>query len=96
MKELQQQFQGRGEVKGYTFTQVSKTDLGYIYQKELDGKISYEVFKHKENKRFDCVSYPTSNSFGVWAWDCKTLEKAMERLNNFIPKKSHSISSTEY
>jgi len=83
MKQLQQQFQGRGEVKGYTFTQIRVTDLGYIYQKELDDQISYEVFKRKENKLFDYIYYPTSNSFGVWAWDCKTLERAEEILNRF-------------
>ena len=83
MKQLQQQFQGRGEVKGYTFTQIRVTDKGFIYSKELNGSLSYEVFKRKENKRFDCISYPTSNSFGVWAWDCKTLERAEEILNNF-------------
>ena len=66
MKQLQQQFQGRGEVKGYTFTQIRVTDLGFIYSKELNGSLSYEVFKRKENKRFDCISYPTSNSFGVF------------------------------
>mgnify|MGYP003589061730 CR=1 FL=1 len=83
MKQLQQQFKGRGEVKGYTFTQIRVTDKGFIYSKELNGSLSYEVFKRKENKRFDCISYPTSNSFGVWAWDCKTLERAEEILNNF-------------
>lgn len=83
MKQLQQQFQGRGEVKGYTFTQIRVTDKGFIYSKELNGSLSYEVFKRKENKRFDCISYPTSNSFGVWAWDCKTLERAEEILNRF-------------
>ncbi len=83
MKQLQQQFQGRGEVKGYTFTQIRVTDLGFIYSKELNGSLSYEVFKRKENKRFDCISYPTSNSFGVWAWDCKSLERAEEILNRF-------------
>lgn len=83
MKQLQQQFQGRGEVKGYTFTQIRVTDKGFIYSKELNGSLSYEVFKRKENKRFDCISYPTSNSFGIWAWDCKTLERAEEILNNF-------------
>lgn len=83
MKQLQHQFQGRGEVKGYTFTQIRVTDKGFIYSKELNGSLSYEVFKRKENNRFDCVSYPTSNSFGVWAWDCKTLERAEEILNRF-------------
>ena len=83
MKQLQQQFQGRGEVKGYTFTQIRVTDKCFIYSKELNGSLSYEVFKRKENKRFDCISYPTSNSFGVWAWDCKSLERAEEILNNF-------------
>ena len=88
MKQLQQQFQGRGEVKGYTFTQIRVTDLGFIYSKELNGSLSYEVFKRKENKRFNCISYPTSNSFGVWAWDCKSLERAEEILNRFSSPKN--------
>ena len=91
MKQLQQQFQGRGEVKGYTFTQIRVTDKGFIYSKELNGSLSYEVFKRKENKRFDCISYPTSNSFGIWAWDCKTLERAEEILNNLNEKNLYIL-----
>ncbi len=85
MKQLNKTIQGRGEVKGYFFTQLEKTNLGYIYEKKCieTNKLSYEVFKHKENKHFDCVSYPSSKAFGVWAWDCLTLEKAKDILYNF-------------
>lgn len=89
MKQLNKIIIGRGEVKGYTLTQVDKTDLGYIYEKKCNDtqKVSYEVFKHRESKRFDCVSYPSSKAFGIWAWDCKSLEKAKEKLYNFKIKK---------
>lgn len=82
-KTLNGSFVGRGEVKGYNFNKVKETEKGFIYQKEKDGNISYEVFKKKYNKRFDCISYPTSKAFGSWAWDCKTLNRAEYILNTF-------------
>ena len=85
MKELELNFKGRGEVKNYTFNQIKSTDLGFIYEKISDetNKISYEVFKRKENNHFGCVSYPTSKAFGKWAWEVNDLDKANNILENF-------------
>lgn len=74
------QFQGRGEVKGYIFTQTYKTDRAFIYEVYSDDSIHYEVFKRLLNKRFACESYPTSKAFGIWAWTCMTLEDALDKL----------------
>lgn len=80
---LEKEFKGKGEVKGYYFTQILATDKGYIYKKQYNDKITYEVFKKKINRRFNKVSYPSSNNFGIWAFDVTTYEKALQRLNEF-------------
>jgi hypothetical protein len=78
IKELRTEFTGKGEVKGYYFTQILKSDNAYIYA--VDGGKYYEVFKRKVNRRFSQVSYPNSKSFGIWAWTCKSYDKALERF----------------
>ena len=69
LKELEISFDGRGEVKGYKFEQIMKSDKAYIYKKNLEDITTYEVFKRMENVQFGCVSYPGSKSFGLWAWE---------------------------
>jgi len=81
MKQLQEEFIGRGEVKGFIFTQIKKSDVAYIYKVDCDGCEHYEVFKHKENKQFDCISYPKTSSFGLWAWTYKEIELALEKYD---------------
>ena len=88
MRELEIKFIGRGEVKGFLFTQVLRCGWGYIYRvdsigynqegSEIQLKPYYEVFKHKINKRFDTVSYPSANQFGLSAWSASTLQQAIE------------------
>ena len=80
MKELKEQFEGKGQVRGYTFTQISKTDWGFIYEVEHCGHKHYEVFKKRLNHRFGTVSYPTDKAFGIWAWTCMTLERAKDKV----------------
>ena len=80
MKELPIHFEGKGQVKGYTFTQISKTDCGFIYEVEQGGHRHYEVSKKRLNHRFGTVSYPTDKAFGVWAWTCMSLETAKKKL----------------
>jgi len=80
MVSLKTQFEGIGEVRGVTFTQVDQTEKGFIYQRS-DGY--FEVFRRKVNHRFNTISYPKSKSFGVWAWCCSSLEKAREYLARF-------------
>lgn len=76
MKQLEKSFIGKGQVRGFKFTQIKKNDKAYIY-KVTDKSIKhYEVFKHKENIRFGCVSYPSNKSFGIWAFTTPCLERA--------------------
>jgi len=83
MRELEKSFIGKGEVKGFKFTQVKKTEYGFIYLVESDGNTHYEVFKRVENDRWGCISYPKSKSFGVWAWTYTNISTASEKLLEF-------------
>lgn len=85
MRELPAEFVGVGEVRGFQFRQVSRTDFGYIYEVVMpdSGLRHWEVFRRVENVRFDCVSYPKSKSFGAWAWCCSSYEKAKSILASF-------------
>jgi hypothetical protein len=80
IREVPKSFTGKGEVRGVEFTQIAKTEKGYIYHRS-DGY--FEVFRRKINQRFNIVSYPGSKSFGDWAWCCRTEEKAHEYLARF-------------
>lgn len=99
-KELDEVFEGRGEVKGFTFTQLNGTEYAYIYEQkeEISEHITYEVFRRRVNAQFGCVSYPKSNGFGDSAYMGKTfrsLDKAMayfEYLNDYCRKKSLEVS----
>lgn len=85
MKELQIEFIGRGQVKGFIFTQTNKSEKAYIYKVDTGSSTHYEVFKRKVNNQFNCISYPSDKAFGYWAWSCSTLERAkqvFEQLNN--------------
>ena len=79
--ELKKEFIGKGQVRGFMFTQIEKSNKAYIYRIEADKLTHYEVFTHKWNNRFNCVSYPTNNAFGVWAWTYRNLDKAMDKFN---------------
>ena len=81
MKELQREFVGTGEVKGDKFSQVKQSEFAYIYRRIFnDGGECYEVFRRRENKQFNTVSYPKSKSFGIWAWCCSSLERAEKKF----------------
>lgn len=82
MKELREVFDGRGEVRGHKFTQVAKNPKAFIYNVKITPSLEvYEVFKRKENTQYDCVSYPTSKAFGIWAWSIKDKERAFAKFN---------------
>lgn len=80
MKELETEFKGRGQVKGFTFTQIKKNEHGYIYKVNTGNNNHYEVFKRKLNTKFNCISYPSDKSFGLWAWTYKDLDNAIYKL----------------
>ena len=82
MKELEKEFEGRGEVSGRIFKQKLANDNAYLYEVIAeDGSVYYEVFERKINTQFNCVSYPKSNSFGSWAWcfKCRTVSESFEK-----------------
>lgn len=86
MKQLREIFSGEGEVRGYTFTQIKKNDRAYLYEVLCDetGIKHWEVFKHRENSRFGCISYPSSKAFGDWAWCFAVFEKALECFDGIV------------
>lgn len=83
MKELPKTFIGKGQVKGFTFTQIKKTDNAYLYLVDTGNGKHYEIFERRENNRFNCVSYPGNKSFGVWAKTTLSETKAFELLKEF-------------
>ena len=100
VEQLKKQFTGVGEVKGFEFTQINYTELGYIYEVDTGNSKHYEVFKRLKSPV--CIdfdkrvysdtdfkeSYPKSNSFGDWAWCCSKLVKAQKRLDSFKDKRN--------
>lgn len=82
MKQLLKQFEGRGEVKDYSFKQLHSSPKAYVYSVTHKGVSHYEVFKHKENNRYSVVSYPSSKSFGLWAWTFMSYKEALIKFNN--------------
>ena len=95
--ELEKEFVGIGEVRGFNFKQLKQTEYAYLYEVIDEGKTHYEVFKRKHSPV--CIdfqkrvysetdfkeSYPKANSFGSWAYTTPSLEKATELLDKFIP-----------
>lgn len=100
VKELDEVIKGRGEMKGFTLTQLKRSYFAYLYEvlEEETCHKTYEVFRRRENVQFGCVSYPKSNGFGDSAYMGKTfrsLDKAMayfEYLNDYCRKKSLEVS----
>jgi len=90
MKELEKEFIGKGQVRGFEFTQVKKTEFGYIYKVDTKHTVMYEVFQKKENSRYSCISYPTNKAFGIWAWTYKSLDSALDRLEDIKIRKEQS------
>jgi hypothetical protein len=72
---------------GYLYEQVhEEKGIGYIYKQVDDSNgrtVGYEVFKHIENTRFDCVSFPSNEAFGIWAFSVPNLDRAFYHLEKF-------------
>lgn len=81
MEVLQNNSTGKGEVKGFEFTQIQQSEKAYIYKVDTKYSIYYEVFKKviKTNSTGHC--YPTSKAFGLWAWTYQSLDKAITKFN---------------
>lgn len=88
MKELQEEFIGKGQVRGFKFTQIKKTKTAYLYRVDTGDSKHYEVFERKENNRFNCVAYPSNKAFGLWAKTSSVFERALEMLEEIEEKVS--------
>lgn len=95
MLELQSEFIGKGEVRGFLFKCLLMSDNAYLYSVTTEGGVHYEVFERKENKQFNCVSYPKSNSFGVWAFTTIDLEKALAKYEYFKAKEKKFLDEID-
>jgi len=80
IKKIDSTFFGKGEVRGVKFKKIAETEKGYIFSRSDN---YFEVFRKKVNIRFACESYPKSSSFGVWAWCCRSLDRAIGILHSF-------------
>lgn len=84
-KELPTAFIGRGETRGFRFKQIMKSDCAYIFevrQPYQDLPPHFEIFRRIYDHRFNKISYPKSNSFGVAGWTTRTMEEAINRLDS--------------
>lgn len=81
VKPLKQRFEGVGEVRGFKFNQIIRSDRAFLYEVDTGDQIHHECFKRLINTRYSCESYPGSKSFGLVAWTFMTLESAIEKFN---------------
>lgn len=88
IKELEKEFIGKGETKGFKFNQLLKGKRAYIYSVNINGKIHYETFKRVIHKQFNNVSYPSSKQFGYTAFTYPTYELALEKFNKIEYKNN--------
>ena len=82
IKQLKTGFIGVGQVRGFQFALISKTNWAFLYEVDTGDTIYYEVFRKRINRRFACESHPTDKAFGIWAWTTPNMERALEILNN--------------
>ena len=83
IRKLPEQFIGRGEVRGFQFSQISMTDRAFCYEVRINGAVThFEVFRRKINHQYSCESYPTAKAFGIWAWTYPSLEEAIKKLTS--------------
>jgi len=85
IKPLNKVFIGRGEVRGFKFSQIRVAESAFLYEVDNDGAKHYEVFRKVINHRFACVSYPKSRSFGKWAWSYMDINSAFKKFNQLNP-----------
>lgn len=84
METLEKEFIGRGEVRGFKFTQVQNNTTSYAYKVTTpSGKVHYEVFRKKVFTGFgsEKETYPTAKAFGVSAWWCSTPEQIQKLVH---------------
>ncbi len=81
MKLLEKEFIGRGEVRGFEFKQVQKSNTAYIYEVNSGSSIYYEVFRRVVNTKRQKEVYPLAKHFSIWAWAHMNYEDAKRKFN---------------
>ena len=81
MKLLDLKFSGKGEVKGFTFKQVQKSNTAYVYEVNSGTTIYYEVFRRVVNTKRQKEVYPLAKHFSIWAWTQMNYESAKRKFN---------------
>ena len=90
---LENEFIGRGDVKGFKFRKIKSTQHANLYEVNSgDSNVHYEVFLTKSSpvcidfeKRIYSETefkqiYPKSKDFGAWAWTYNDIEKANKKF----------------
>ena len=105
MKELPINFIGTGEVKGFEFIQIEKSNKAYMYSvfcPDID-ELHYEVFSRKESKDNTSmiggikvffpakVRYP--NSSHDWLYSYRDLTSAREKFKELSEYESKRNTS---
>ena len=103
-KELEKQFIGKGEVKGFNFNLLMRNEIASIYHVQNENDNHYEVFKRRfspvcidfEKRLYSETDfkefYPRSKDFGINAWTFTDLEKTMKKFVE-ITKTSKSSNA---
>jgi len=94
-RDLENEFIGTGDIKGFKLVKLASTDKGFLYSVDSgEGNIHYEVFQRKttpicldfEKKIFSDtdskVIYPKDEHFGQWASCILEYKDALEKLNS--------------
>lgn len=89
IKGLPDEFDGRGETKGYKFKRLSSPDGTFIYEVYNNHTKYYEGFLERINSRFGNVSYPTSKAFGSWAWWGNTYDGMVKKLEIELSRREN-------
>ena len=81
MKLLEKEFLGKGEVRGFEFKQVQKSNTAYVYEVNSGCSIYYEVFRIVVNTKYKKEVYPLAKHFSIWAWTQMNYESAKRKFN---------------
>lgn len=79
IKNLPNQFIGKGEVKDFLFTKIKESEKAFLFEVD-SGCLNkhFEVFRKRFKTNSVRFCYPTSKGFGDWAWCPCSLERAFE------------------
>lgn len=97
MKQLLITFEGRASQKDFTFEQVKREENVAIYKKtdkKIPSIIYYEAIHIRKHGDYTIGGvtipagerYPSDREFGLYAWNCCSLERAEFRFNEFLNK----------